>query len=41
MNLEKLKNGFNQYFVNVLKTQYADFKGLLPVLNTGISFCAM
>ena len=27
MNLEKLKNGFNQYFVNVLKNQYADFKG--------------
>lgn len=27
MNLEKLKNGFNQYFVNVLRTQYADFKG--------------
>ena len=27
MYLEKLKNGFNQYFVNVLKSQYADFKG--------------
>lgn len=27
MNLEKIKNGFNQYFVNVIKTQYTDFKG--------------
>lgn len=27
MNLEKIKNGFNQYFVNVIKNQYTDFNG--------------
>ncbi len=27
MNLEKLKKGFNDYFINVLKTQYTDVKG--------------
>lgn len=27
MNIEKIKNLFNTSFVNVIKTQYADFKG--------------
>lgn len=27
MNLETIKNNFNQYFVDVLKNHYADFKG--------------
>lgn len=27
MNLEKIKALFNNYFINVLKTQYTDFKG--------------
>ncbi|MGN0913389.1 MAG: DUF805 domain-containing protein [Alphaproteobacteria bacterium] len=27
MNLEKLKKGFNDYFVNVVKTQYTNIKG--------------
>lgn len=27
MNFEKIKNGFNQYFVNVIKSQYTDFNG--------------
>lgn len=27
MNFETIKNSFNTYFVNVLKTQYADFAG--------------
>lgn len=27
MDFEKIKNGFNQYFVNVIKNQYKDFNG--------------
>lgn len=27
MNLDKIKEGLNTYFINVLKTQYVDFAG--------------
>jgi len=27
MNIEKIKNNFNRFFVDVLKNHYADFKG--------------
>lgn len=27
MNVDKIKNLFNTYFVNIVKNQYADFKG--------------